>query len=88
MAELKPCPFCNETKRLFVEKAGGWENDFYVHCYGCSTFGPSGNDDRDNHKRRMQLADSTEEYNLHKGAYLAYDNALTQLENIFGNKRS
>lgn len=43
---------------------------------------------RDNHKRRMQLADSTEEYNLHKGAYLAYDNALTQLENIFGNKRS
>ena len=40
--------------------------------------------DRDNHKRRMQLADSTEEYNLHKGAYLAYDNALTQLENIFG----
>ena len=43
---------------------------------------------RDNHKRRMQLADSTEEYNLHKGAYLAYDNALTQLENIFGNQRS
>ena len=42
---------------------------------------------RDNHKRRMQLADSTEEYNLHKGAYLAYDNALTQLENIFGESK-
>ena len=42
--------------------------------------------ERDNHRRRMQLADSTEEYNLHKGAYLAYDNALTQLENIFGEK--
>lgn len=41
---------------------------------------------RDNHKRRMQLADSTEEHNLHKGAYLAYDNALTQLENIFGEE--
>lgn len=41
---------------------------------------------RDNHKRRMQLADSTVEYNLHKGAYLAYDNALTQLENLFGEK--
>lgn len=48
MAELKPlyCPFCGENERLFVEKAGGWENDFYVHCYGCSTFGPSGNDEK------------------------------------------
>lgn len=43
--------------------------------------------ERDNHRRRMQLADNSAEFYLHKGGYLAYDNALTQLENLFGEKQ-
>ena len=46
MAELKPCkcPFCGDIERLIIEKAtGGWPDDYYVHCFGCGAFGPSGN---------------------------------------------
>ena len=43
---------------------------------------------RDNHRSRMQVADDGADFEFHRGAYMALDNALTQLENIFGNKRS
>lgn len=43
--------------------------------------------ERDNHRRRMQLADNSAEFCIHKGAYLAYDNALTQLGNFFGENK-
>lgn len=42
---------------------------------------------RDNHRRRMQLADNNADFCIHKGAYLALDNALTQLENLFGENK-
>lgn len=42
---------------------------------------------RDNHRRRMQLADNSAEFCIHKGAYLAYDKALTQLEILFGENK-
>jgi hypothetical protein len=41
---------------------------------------------RDNHRHRMQVADNGADFALHKGACVALDNALTQLENFFGDK--
>ncbi len=42
---------------------------------------------RDNHRLRMQVADNGVDYALHRGACLAYDNALTQIENFFGEDK-
>lgn len=42
---------------------------------------------RDNHRRRMQLANNSVDFYINKGAYLAYDNALTQLGNFFGENK-
>ena len=38
------------------------------------------------HKSRAICADSEQEYARHKGGCVAYDNALTKLENFFGDK--
>lgn len=42
---------------------------------------------RDTHRLCMQVADNGVDYAQHRGAYLAYDNALTQTENFFGEDK-
>ena len=38
MAELKPCPFCQERNKLCVEQAG--KEIIYVFCGNCGAEGP------------------------------------------------
>jgi Lar family restriction alleviation protein len=42
--QVLPCPFCGEAKDLTVRVYGNGEDDAYVQCRECTTYGPDGGD--------------------------------------------
>lgn len=46
MAELKPCPFCKESKELYISDDGVYSY-YYVYCARCHACGPSADTKRE-----------------------------------------